>query len=224
MYENSVLLVNKPFGWSSFQVVKTLREALGLKKAGHAGTLDPLATGLLIVCTNSKTKAIAHFQCLDKVYEGCFELGKTTPSFDAETDVDHETPYDHITPQAIHAAAKTFIGTIWQVPPAYSAIKQQGQRAYHKARNGQPVRLPPRQVTIHSFEIKRIALPHIYFRITCGKGVYIRSIARDIGQVLEVGAFLTALERVAIGPYHINTARSVRDIICSVNPNAFRIG
>ena len=208
MYDNMMLLVNKPSGWSSFDVVKKLRCTLGIKKIGHAGTLDPRATGLLILCTGKKTKEIARYQAMPKVYEGEMELGKTTPSFDLETPFDYVGRWEHITPAMVHDAVKSFIGAIWQTPPIYSAIHHHGERAYKKVRKGEKVVLRPRLVSVKSFTIT-CALPIIRFTIICGKGVYIRSIAHDLGQKLGVGGFLKRLQRTQIGPYHLRDAYDV---------------
>ncbi len=221
MYANTVLFIDKPFGWTSFQVTKTLKEGLKLQKVGHAGTLDPLASGLLILCTNDKTKEIVTYQTMDKIYEGVMEIGKTTPSFDLETDFNTVFSYDHITPEMIYNTKKIFEGKISQVPPIYSAIKKNGQRAYKKARKNQKISLAPRMVEVKSFDITHMDLPYIHFTIHCGKGVYIRSIVHDFGQALCVGAHLTALHRTHIGPYYVGDASTVREILSSVNENAF---
>jgi tRNA pseudouridine55 synthase len=204
--EGAVLAIHKPLHWTSFDVVKKLRSALSVKKVGHAGTLDPLATGLLLVCTGKKTKTISHYQDLEKVYTGEMILGQTTPSVDLETAVDSETPCAHITEAEIHALTHAFVGDIAQIPPAYSAIKVDGARAYKKARKGQEIVLPPRQVFIRSFVITEINLPTIQFEVTCGKGTYIRSLVRDFGEQLGVGAVMTALCRTRIGDFRLEEA------------------
>ena len=223
MDDDNVILVNKPLGWTSYQVVRIVKKVLKAKKVGHTGTLDPLASGLLILCCNEKTKAIAHYQDMDKVYVGSFDLGKTTPSFDLETDFDQVYDHTSITPAMVHAVAKTLEGKIWQTPPPYAAIKQKGVRAYTSARRGKPMDLPPRLVDVKSFEVTGTHLPRVDFRIRCGKGVYIRSMAHDVGKALGVGAFLHELTRVQIGAYHVRNALMVREIIRSANPNAFYI-
>ncbi|MCG8340091.1 MAG: tRNA pseudouridine(55) synthase TruB [Cytophagales bacterium] len=207
--EGTVLPVNKPLGWTSFDVVNKLKRALQIKKIGHTGTLDPLATGLLLLCTGKKTKEVSHYQNLEKVYEGEIIIGKTTPSFDLETDFDSETTYSHITEQAILELTDTFTGYIDQVPPAYAAIKVKGERAYKKARQSQKVTLLPRKVFIKSFIITSVNTPHIKFKVTCGKGTYIRSLAHDFGKKLGVGAYLAALKRTRIGAYQLKDAYEV---------------
>lgn len=204
-----VLPVNKPLGWTSFDVVNKIRRALQMKKIGHTGTLDPLATGLLLLCIGGKTKEVRHYQNLEKVYEGEMIVGKTTPSFDLETDFDSETPYSHITEQAILQLTDHFTGYIDQVPPAYAAIKVQGERLYKKARKGQKVALTPRRVFVKSFIITSVNTPHIQFKVTCGKGTYIRSLAHDFGKKLGVGAYLSALKRTSIGVHQLKDAYEV---------------
>jgi tRNA pseudouridine55 synthase len=211
--EGAVLALNKPLYWTSFDVVKKLRSILPVKKMGHAGTLDPLATGLLLICTGKKTKSISHYQDLEKVYTGEMILGKTTPSIDLETDFDSETPYAHITEEAICKLVPTFMGAIHQVPPAYSAIKIHGERAYKKARKGEKTMLAPRQVFIRSFVVTSIRMPRIKFEVTCGKGTYIRSLVRDFGEQLGVGAYLNALCRTHIGPFRLEDAHSVEELV-----------
>lgn len=176
---------------------------------GHAGTLDPLATGLLIVCTGKQTKRISEYQDLEKVYTGEMVLGKTTPSVDLETDFDSETSYDHVTEAEVHQLASTFVGQIQQVPPAYSAIKTQGKRAYKLIRKGQEVTLAAREVLIESFIITSINLPRIEFEVTCGKGTYIRSLVRDLGEALGTGAYLSQLCRTHIGDFSLENAYEV---------------
>lgn len=204
--ENMVLAINKPLYWTSFDVVKKLRSIVSKQKVGHAGTLDPLATGLLLICTGSKTKVIDHYQALEKVYKGEMVLGKTTPSVDLETAFDSETSYKHITEEAIYGLIPTFLGNIEQTPPTYSAVKIHGIRAYKKARQGQKIILSPRQVFIRSFVITSIKLPHIQFQVTCGKGTYIRSIVQDFGKQLGVGAYLNTLCRTRIGAFKLEDA------------------
>ncbi|HRY98242.1 MAG TPA: tRNA pseudouridine(55) synthase TruB [Bacteroidales bacterium] len=216
-----LLLFDKAPGWTSFDVVNYLRGALsrhcGVKrlKVGHAGTLDPMASGLLLVCTGRFTKRIDEFQGMDKTYTGTLRLGQTTPSFDAETPPDAEYPWEHLTEARLHDAAKAFEGPQQQVPPLYSAIHIQGQRAYTLARKGGddvPV-LEPRPVHIHAFELSRIALPEVDFFLRCSKGTYVRSLARDLGIALESGAYLSALRRTAIGPYTVDKAMDVKDFL-----------
>lgn len=217
-YIGEVLLIDKPLGWSSFQAVNKLKHGLknhpsfiheGNKvkpKIGHAGTLDPLATGLLIVCTGKKTKSIDSFMGLTKEYTGTFFIGATTPCYDLEKEIDHTYPTEHITNQLISETAKTFVGVQEQVPPIFSAVQVNGKRAYTLARAGEEVELKPRQIEILEFEIINIALPAVSFRIVCSKGTYIRSIARDFGLALKSGAHLTSLRRTKIGKYDVKDA------------------
>ncbi len=212
-YNDKVLLINKPLSWTSFDVVKKLRNVLQVSKIGHAGTLDPLATGLLIVCTGCKTKTIDQYQEMQKVYTGQFIIGKTTPSIDLETPFDSETDYTHITPDEMIAITKTFVGSIEQVPPQYSAVKINGARAYEKARKGEQVLIEPRKVTIESFKLTTINLPMVTFEIVCSKGTYIRSLIRDIGDKLQVGAYLSQLCRTQIGLYSLSEAQEMTAFI-----------
>lgn len=210
--EGEILLINKPYTWTSFDVVNNLRmflkSKLGIKKIkiGHAGTLDPLATGLLILCTGQYTKKIEEFKEFDKEYTGVFTLGATTPSFDMETDVDFRFELNRITEQMISDTANRFTGTHMQVPPQFSAVKIKGRRAYDYARQAEEVKLAAKPVEISAFEITRIELPEVHFRIACSKGTYIRALARDLGLALENGAYLSALCRTRIGPYHLRDA------------------
>ena len=210
--EGSVLLVNKPLEWTSFDVVKKLRYKLKVKKIGHAGTLDPLATGLLILCTGKKTKEIENYQLQEKEYEGTLILGKTTPSFDLETAVDSECDISHLQEDQIIAAATRFEGLQTQTPPVYSAVKVDGKRAYQSARVGEKVQLKAREVQINKFEIKTIALPEVSFRVICSKGTYIRSLVRDLGEALQVGAYLSSLCRTRIGAFKLSEAKSIEEI------------
>ncbi|RSK24347.1 tRNA pseudouridine(55) synthase TruB [Hymenobacter metallilatus] len=201
-----VLLVDKPLTWSSFDVVRKVKNTLRIKKIGHAGTLDPLATGLLILCTGKKTKQIDQIQAQEKEYTGTFRLGQTTPSFDLETPVDAELPWQHLTEVEVRAALGQFIGSIEQTPPLFSAVKVNGERAYEVARRGDAADIKSKQVTIREFELTRVALPEVDFRVTCSKGTYIRSLARDFGQALGCGAHLTKLVRTRIGEYRLADA------------------
>ena len=213
--EGQVLLVDKPLEWTSFQVVNKLRwlirKQYSIKKikVGHAGTLDPLATGLLIICTGKQTKSIEQYQAQIKEYTGTILLGKTTPSYDAETEVDQEFPIDHITEEMIHEATKQFIGEIDQRPPVFSALKKDGKRLYEYARKGEEVEVPTRKITIDTFEITKINLPEIEFRVVCSKGTYIRSLANDFGKALNSGSYLTALRRTKIGDFDVQEAISI---------------
>lgn len=214
--EGQVLLVDKPLQWSSFQAVNKLKYALinklGLPKKfkiGHAGTLDPLATGLLLVCTGKFTKRISELQGQAKEYTGTIYIGATTPSYDLETAIDQTFPTEHITETVIHQTIPQFLGEIDQKPPIFSAIKKDGKRLYEHARAGEEIEIASRKTTIHEFEITRIALPEIDFRVICSKGTYIRSLAFDFGKALESGAHLTALRRTKIGEYDVTNAFDV---------------
>ncbi len=211
-----ILLIDKPLNWSSFQAVNKLKHALinkvGLPKKfkiGHAGTLDPLATGLLLVCTGKFTKRISELQGQAKEYTGTFHIGATTPSYDLETEIDENFPISHVDEVLIHETVKQFLGEIDQKPPIYSAIKKDGVRLYEHARAGETVEIAARRTTIHEFEITRIALPEIDFRVVCSKGTYIRSLAYDFGKAMNSGAHLTALRRTKIGDYHVENAIDV---------------
>jgi tRNA pseudouridine55 synthase len=209
----ATILINKPLHWTSFDVVRKLRNILKVKKIGHAGTLDPLATGLLILCTNNKTKEIERYQNLDKTYQGTIYIGKTTPSFDLETDFDQIKSYEHITEEEVYQTAKKFVGTIEQLPPMYSATKVQGKRLYKLARKGKTIDLAPKIVHIKSFGIIDIQLPYITFRIECSKGTYIRSLADSYGKRLKnVGAHLATLQRTHIGEYSLSDAYEINEI------------
>lgn len=216
--QGEVLLINKPFQWTSFDVVAKLRSLISTHqqikkiKIGHAGTLDPLATGLLIVCTGKYTKRIDEFQGLEKEYTGVFRIGATTPSFDLEKEIDKEFPFEHITPEQVREAAVRLSGTYEQLPPAFSAKKIAGRRAYKYARLEQEIEIKPRTITISSFEITHVSLPYLCFRISCSKGTYIRSVARDLGVLLGTGAHLTELCRMRIGQYHLRDAWQMENI------------
>ena len=211
-----VLLIDKPLRWTSFDVVKKLKYHFKLKKIGHAGTLDPLATGLLILCTGKKTKEIDQYMAREKEYTGSFYLGQSTPSHDLETEVDQEWDISGITPERIIAATDAFTGTIRQTPPAHSAIKVKGKRAYEHARKGETLVLKEREVTIDLFEVIP-DLPEIKFRVICSKGTYIRSLARDFGQYLGVGAYLSSLRRTRIGEFTIENALTLEEILENEN-------
>lgn len=210
---NDVLLIDKPLTWTSFDVVNKVRYAAKYKKVGHAGTLDPLATGLLILCTNKKTKEIETYQAQEKEYTGTLVLGKTTPSVDLETEFDAEYPTDHITPAAIQQAIMQLTGLIDQIPPAHSAIKVDGKRAYESARKGQEVALKSRQVEIKQFVVDTSNFPEISFSIVCSKGTYIRSLVRDFGQLLNSGAYMSSLRRTRIGEFRIENALSLEQYL-----------
>ena len=208
--KGEVLLVDKPLRWTSFDVVNKIRNALKKKygkiKVGHAGTLDPLATGLLIICTGKLTKQIDLYQAQEKEYTGTILLGATTPTLDAEMAPDRIYPTDHVTPEMIKNAALKFIGDIEQMPPMFSALKVGGETAYKAAREGRELELKPRLVTINEFELTNIALPEVSFRVVCSKGTYIRSLARDLGTALDSGAYLTSLRRTRIGDFRVEDA------------------
>ena len=209
--EGELLLIDKPLEWTSFDVVKKIRNLTKAKKVGHAGTLDPLATGLLIICTGKLTKQIDNYQAQQKEYTGTMLLGRTTPSFDLETDYNSQQPTEHITPEQIHQATAQFTGVIMQQPPQYSAIKVGGERVYKKARQGKTVKIEPRQVEVPTFEITGIKMPDVNFRVVCSKGTYIRSLAHDFGQAIGCGACLTQLTRTKIGDFSLQNAMLLSD-------------
>ncbi|OGS73864.1 MAG: tRNA pseudouridine(55) synthase TruB [Flavobacteria bacterium RIFCSPLOWO2_12_FULL_35_11] len=217
-----VLLINKPLTWTSFQVVNKLRWnirqkfGLGKIKVGHAGTLDPLATGLLIICTGNFTKKIDEYQGQIKEYTGEITLGATTPSYDLETEVDETFPIDHITSDLIHKTVQQFVGEIEQVPPMFSAIKMAGVRLYDLARQGKTREIQSRKITIETFEITNITMPKVQFRIVCSKGTYIRSLAYDFGKALNSGGYLSALRRTKIGNFNVNDAYEIEDFIANL--------
>ena len=216
--EGQLLLVNKPYKWTSFDVVGKLRNAFKpLKlKVGHAGTLDPLATGLLIICTGKMTKQIDNFQAEEKEYTGTMVLGSVTPTYDLESEPEQLYSTDHITPKQIQSVCQQFIGDIQQYPPAHSAIKIDGERLYEKARRGEEVELRLRNVTITQFEITRIELPEIDFRVVCSKGTYIRSLVNDFGKALNNGAYLSRLRRTRSGSFVIGDAWEVMELVNTV--------
>ena len=205
------ILIDKPFRWTSFHVVHKIRKAVGVKKVGHAGTLDPMATGLLIICTGKKTKEIIKYQELEKTYTGIITLGKSTPSMDLETGIIEEKPLENITEEKILETKKNFTGQILQTPPMYSAVKHKGKSLYKFARKGKTVKREPREVFISKFIIAKINLPDIFFEISCSKGTYIRVIANDPGMNLGCGAVLSSLRRTKIGNYNVENALSIDD-------------
>ena len=213
--EGELLLINKPYQWTSFDVVGKIRNSLKpLKlKVGHAGTLDPLATGLLIICTGKLTKQIDTFQAQEKEYTGTMVLGATTPSYDMETVVDQEFAIDNLTEEAIYAATAPFTGDIEQYPPAHSAVKVNGERLYVKARRGEETEARLRFVSVPEFEITRIDLPEVDFRIVCSKGTYIRSLVSDFGKHLNNGAYLSKLTRTRSGEFSLTNALEVADLV-----------
>ncbi|MCF6347311.1 MAG: tRNA pseudouridine(55) synthase TruB [Flavobacteriaceae bacterium] len=220
-----VLLIDKPLGWTSFQVVNKLRwhirKTFDIKKikVGHAGTLDPLATGLLIICTGKFTKKIESFQAQVKEYTGTFTLGATTPSYDLETEIDNTYPIEHLTEQLIKETTLQFIGEIEQKPPIFSAIKKDGKRLYELARAGKTTEIKSRKVIIDTFEITKINLPKIEFRVVCSKGTYIRSLAYDFGKALNSGAHLSNLRRTKIGDFSVDNASTIEDFLDTINSN-----
>lgn len=220
-----LLLIDKPLEWTSFQVVNKLRWAirknLNIKKikVGHAGTLDPLATGLLLICTGKFTKTIDELQGQVKEYTGTITLGGTTPSYDLESEIDRKYPIDHITEEMVYDTTKQFIGEIDQLPPIFSALKKDGKRMYELARKGEDVNIASRKVTINEFEITKINLPNVDFRVVCSKGTYIRSLAHDFGKALKSGAHLSALRRTKIGDYSVDNAVSPLDFVEGIEGN-----
>jgi len=210
--EGRVLLLDKPYRWTSFDVVNKLRYKLQIKKIGHAGTLDPLATGLLIICVGKMTKRIEEFMGMEKEYTGTFIVGQTTPSHDLETEPSEKANITNLTDEVIQNATLPFIGNIEQLPPMHSAIRIGGKRAYSFARKGEEVELQPRSVEVKTFEITNINLPEVTFRIVCSKGTYIRSIARDFGKALGVGAYLSSLCRTRIGNYKLENALTLEQV------------
>lgn len=211
--EGEVILIDKPLTWTSFDVANKLKRACKFKKIGHAGTLDPLATGLLILCTGKKTKQIDSYQAQEKEYTGTLVLGKTTPSIDLETEFDGELPIDHITPELLESARLQLTGDIEQIPPIYSAVKVDGERLYKKARRGETAEIKKRSVTISVFDIDTTRFPEVDFRIVCTKGTYIRSMVRDFGQLLQSGAYLSALCRTRIGSFRLSEAHDLTEFI-----------
>ncbi|MBA5630181.1 tRNA pseudouridine(55) synthase TruB [Moheibacter lacus] len=212
--EGKVFLIDKPLDWTSFDVVNkirwNIRKAYNLKKikVGHAGTLDPKATGLLIICTGKFTKRIDEIQAESKVYTGTIKLGVTTPTYDTESEEDQVYPTAHITEELIHQTTEKFIGEIDQFPPAHSAVKVDGKRLYELARAGKEVELKPRQIKIYDFKITKIEMPFVEFEVHCGKGTYIRSLANDFGKALDSGGYLTELRRTKIGEFSVENAEN----------------
>lgn len=206
-----VILIDKPVNWTSFDVVAKLRRLIKVKKVGHAGTLDPLATGLLIVCTGKKTKEISNYQEQRKKYSGIITLGKSSPSMDLATDITEKSVPENLTEEKIFEVRNKFLGKIEQVPPMFSAIKHKGKALYKLARKGKEVEREPRQVEIYSFDITKIELPDIHFEIACSKGTYIRVIANDFGNELGCGGILSLLRRTEIGDYKVDDAYSMNE-------------
>jgi tRNA pseudouridine55 synthase len=209
--DGQVLLINKPLHWTSFDVVKRIRKWANVKKVGHAGTLDPLATGLLIICTGKFTKRLNEFMASEKEYEGEFTLGATTASYDLETELQNLKDPSGIKQEEIYKATKKFTGETWQIPPAYSAIKKAGKRAYARVRNGEEIKLDPRKIFIKEFEITGIESTIVRFRVVCAAGVYIRSLVHDMGAQLGCGAYLSSLCRTRIGDFLLNQSLTIED-------------
>lgn len=214
--EGELLLIDKPKDWTSFDVVAKVRNAIRIKKVGHAGTLDPMATGLLILCTGKMTKQIEGYMAEEKEYEGTILFGATTPSYDAESEIDATFDISGLTAEQLQEAAKAFVGQIEQVPPVYSAIKIKGERAYNLARKGKEVKMEPRKVEIRELEFTRIAFPEVDFRVVCSKGTYIRSLAHDLGKALDNGAHLTRLVRTRIGQFHLKDAWNLTTLVDAI--------
>lgn len=207
--EGQVLLIDKPLHWTSFDAIKKIRNLIRIKKVGHAGTLDPLATGLLIICTGKFTKRINEFMAQEKEYTGTFTLGATTPTYDLESEPENFMPTEHITEEQIRNATSAFTGEILQIPPAHSAIKQDGKRVYELARQGKEVILEPRKLTISEFVIEKIGMPVVHLKVVCSTGTYIRSLANDFGKALGCGAYLSRLCRTRIGNFSVKDAMSI---------------
>ncbi|HRI22830.1 MAG TPA: tRNA pseudouridine(55) synthase TruB [Panacibacter sp.] len=209
--EGQVLLINKPLRWTSFDAVKKIRNLTGVLKVGHAGTLDPLATGLLIICTGKFTRKINEYMGMEKEYTGTFTIGATTPTYDLESEPENLQSTTHLTHEIITAATQQFTGAIMQMPPAFSAIKKDGKRFYELARKGEEVNPEPRPVTIKEFELTKIDLPVIHFRVVCTTGTYIRSLAFDFGKALGTGGYLSSLCRTRIGRFLLQDALSLEE-------------
>ena len=209
--EGQVLLIDKPLQWTSFDVIRRIRHLIRVKKVGHAGTLDPLATGLLIICTGKFTKKINEYMAREKEYAGTFTLGATTPTYDLESKPENFKSLENISEEKIRSVTKNFLGEILQVPPAHSAIKVEGKRLYELARRGKEVKLEPRKIFVREFEITTVELPVAHFRVVCSTGTYIRSLANDFGEALTCGAYLSSLRRTRIGEFKIEDAFSMQE-------------
>lgn len=217
--EGKVLLINKPLRWTSFDAVNKVRNLIKIKKVGHAGTLDPLATGLLIICTGKFTKKINEYMAREKEYTGTFTIGATTPTYDLESNPENLKPFENISDDEIKSTTAQFTGEIFQVPPAHSAIRVAGERVYKLARQGKEVILEPRKITIKDFEITGIVLPVVHFRVVCSTGTYIRSLANDFGKALGCGAYLSSLCRTRIGEYRLNDAMTIEEFEKKLRPH-----
>jgi tRNA pseudouridine 55 synthase len=209
--EGQVLLINKPLEWTSFDVVRKLRNQMRIKKVGHAGTLDPLATGLLIVCTGKFTKRINEYMAREKEYTGTFTMGATTPTYDLESEPENFTDYTGLTKEQLDTITRQFTGEVLQVPPMHSAIKKDGKRVYELARKGQTIELEPRRIFIKEFEITAVALPVVHFRVVCSTGTYIRSLAHDVGKAAGCGAYLSSLCRTRIGEFTLDKSMTMEE-------------
>lgn len=215
--QGKVLLIDKPLEWTSFDVIRKMRNILRIKKIGHAGTLDPLATGLLIVCTGKFTKKINEYMAQEKEYTGTFTLGAVTPTYDLESEPQDHQPFEHITKEQIEKAVEAFTGEIMQLPPAHSAIKVDGKRLYQLARQGKEVKLEPRKIFIKAYHIEKLEGPLVHFRVVCSTGTYIRSLAQDLGQALGCGAYLSSLRRTRIGDFLASNATTMEDFEKEIN-------
>lgn len=211
--DGQVLLINKPLEWTSFDVVRKIRNTIKIKKVGHAGTLDPLATGLLILCTGKFTKRINEYMAQEKEYTGTFTFGASTPTYDLESEPTDFKDYNSITPEQLQVIAKQYTGDLLQVPPMHSAIKKDGVRVYELARKGQTIELEPRKIVIKAFEITKIELPVVHFRVVCSTGTYIRSLANDVGRAAGCGAYLSSLCRTRIGEFTIEQAMTMEQAL-----------
>lgn len=207
--DGQVVLIDKSMQWTSFDAANKIRSLIKIKKVGHAGTLDPLATGLLIICTGKFTKKINEYMGMEKEYVGTITLGATTPTYDLESDPENFISTDHLTDEQIHAATKQFEGDILQMPPQHSAIKKNGERLYVSARKGITVEMEARPVTIRSFTIEKIDLPIVHFKVICSTGTYIRSLANDFGAALGVGGYMSSLRRTRIGDFYVENAKTI---------------
>jgi tRNA pseudouridine55 synthase len=222
--EGQVLLINKPLEWTSFDAVRKIRNAIKIKKVGHAGTLDPLATGLLIICTGKFTKKINEYMAQEKEYTGTFTLGATTPTYDLESEPVNFKSTEGISEEQINETTKQFTGEIMQVPPAHSAIKIEGKRVYELARQGKEVKLEPRRLVIKEFEITGMKMPVVSFRVVCSTGTYIRSLANDFGAALGCGAYLSSLCRTRIGEFKLSDSKTIEEFIEGIKNTTVQTG
>ena len=218
--EGQVLLIDKPLHWTSFDMVRKIRNAIKIKKVGHAGTLDPLATGLLIVCTGKFTKRINEYMAQEKEYTGSFTLGAITPTYDRESTPYDAKDYSQLNAEIIHEATISFLGEIRQIPPIYSAIKKEGVAAYDLARRGEDVELKARTINIHAFDITAVDMPVVFFRVVCSTGTYIRSLAHDFGALLGCGAYLSELRRTRIGAHAVESALSIEGFLARLKEDS----